>query len=146
MLLMKSRGNGSFWSKFMAVLLRILTPPYLIYAKQTQTPNGCTWTCEIRGNFRKTWFVTMKIKKEKKPHRNHDQVDTDVPHNYQNSERRYIYDPLSQLGEGEPIFLGGRETRGERVTCPTLHVHVNHNINHTTLHTQHIQTHLHWCN
>ena len=57
--------------------------------------------------------MTTKIKKEKKPDRNHDQVDTDVPRNYQNSERRYIYDPLPKQGERETnIFGGGRETRG----------------------------------
>ena len=62
---MKSRVNGNFWSEFIALLLWILTPPYLVHAKQIQTPRGHSRSREIRETF--ILFCDHEEKKETWP-------------------------------------------------------------------------------
>ena len=80
---MKSRGNGSFRSEFMAVLLRIelFSSIFSVHVRATRNKFKHLAAPRDTGNLKELCrFVTTK-KKKRKPDRNYDAVATGIPRN-----------------------------------------------------------------
>ena len=82
---MKSRGNGTFWSEFMAVFICILNSaifsPRATRSKQIQTPRGPAGYGKLLKILSICDYEEKKRKKKKtkKPDWNYDAVATGIP-------------------------------------------------------------------